>query len=107
MEYADDEDFNKEVYYVQLDEEEVMAIPLGCFTIERTLPPNPPSDGVWTEGAKKAAMVIGVRTHYLTGKDTQSFANFKSAVKVQAEQSIPEDRILKYWQHIQSNIEAV
>ena len=103
----DDEDFNKEVYYVQLDEEEVMAIPPGCFTIERTLPPNPPSDGVWTESAKKVAMVIGVRTHYLTGKDTQSFANFKSAVKVQAEQSIPEDRILKYWQHIQSNIEAV
>ncbi len=95
-----------EIVYREMQPGDLMCVPPGNFTIERTVPVNPPSDGNWTAPLKQENMVMGLRVHYLTGKDTESFEISKEFVKAQADQNISSDAAVKYWQHIRDGIES-
>ena len=95
-----------EIDYHEMQPGDLMCVPPGNFTIERTVPVNPPSDGNWTAPLKQENMAMGLRVHYLTGKGTESFEMFKEFVKASSDQNISSDAAVKYWQHILAGIES-
>ena len=111
------------VYHTTVSPGEAIISPMGSFIAERTIPvvsgekggPGKDKDSLVVKkylknkdnknNKKNDSLVVGLRMHFLEGKDTPGKKSFNQLLLHQNDLKLEEDRTLKFWQAVEDSYE--
>ncbi len=105
--HLDDEAIKAEIFFHEVGPDELVVIPSGIATIERSVP-SAPLDAALDQKAKDQiandSMSIGFRIHYVEGPESVGGQRLKEMNGLQKSQHKSNDPIVGYWSHLLSGM---
>ncbi len=96
----DSEDVLNNTYYHDMHASEMMAIPMGYSSVERTVVETAGAGQASAAKQEKQALVVGLRVHYLEGPGSNGYKCLQAMCASQEHAKIDKNQTHQYWKTV-------